>query len=151
MLLKAIKNNLIKLIVVFLVATIAFFIPVQNVMAVDAPNNAKELTEMIEQEKADKGITTSSSEIVDPDTYNPNTAIDPVVKNITQSVVNVLFVIAVVAAVIVIMIIGVITIVGSSQEKAEYKKRLFPVLFGIIFIALLSKIITMLINTGKSL
>ena len=50
--------------------------------------------------------------------------------------------IAVIAAVIVLMIIGVKYILGSVEEKAEYKKTFMPLIIGIVLVVLATSIAT---------
>ena len=49
------------------------------------------------------------------------------------------------------MIIGLKFILGSAQEKAEYKQHLIPVVVGICFIAFLFTIIGVLSSFGDNI
>ena len=42
--------------------------------------------------------------------------------------------VAVIASVIILMVIGVKFILGSTEEKAEYKKSLIPIVIGIVLV-----------------
>ena len=42
--------------------------------------------------------------------------------------------VAVIASVIILMVIGVKFILGSTEEKAEYKKSLIPIVVGIVLV-----------------
>lgn len=42
--------------------------------------------------------------------------------------------VAIIASVIVLMVIGVKFILGSTEEKAEYKKSLVPIVIGIVLV-----------------
>ena len=49
------------------------------------------------------------------------------------------------------MIIGIKYIIGSVEEKADYKKTMIPYLIGVFIFFSLSQIIPMLIEFGSSL
>lgn len=57
--------------------------------------------------------------------------------------------VAVVASVIVIMILGVKYILGSVEEKAEYKKSFMPLIVGIILVVAATSIATFIFNMAK--
>ena len=54
--------------------------------------------------------------------------------------------IAVIAAVIVIMVLGVKYILGSVEEKAEYKKSFMPLIIGIILVVAATSIASFIFN-----
>ena len=54
--------------------------------------------------------------------------------------------IAVVAGVIILSIIGVKFMVGSAEEKAEYKKSLIPLVVGIIIVMGAAQIVAMIFD-----
>ena len=54
--------------------------------------------------------------------------------------------VAVIASVIIIMILGVKYMMGSIEEKAEYKKSFMPLIIGIILVVAASSIATFLFN-----
>lgn len=54
--------------------------------------------------------------------------------------------IAVIAAVIIIMVIGVKYILGSVEEKAEYKKTFIPLIIGIILVVAATQVATFIFN-----
>ncbi len=56
--------------------------------------------------------------------------------------------ISVIAAVIIIMIIGVKYILGSVEEKAEYKKTFMPLIIGIILVVAATTIATFIFNAA---
>ncbi len=57
--------------------------------------------------------------------------------------------IAVIAGVIVLMIIGVKFILGSAEEKAEYKKSLVPLVVGIVVVMAATSIVAFLFDIMK--
>ena len=52
--------------------------------------------------------------------------------------------ISIIAAVIVLMVIGVKFMLGSTEEKAEYKKSLMPLVIGVILVVAATSIATFL-------
>lgn len=57
--------------------------------------------------------------------------------------------VAVIASVIIIMILGVKFMLGSVEEKAEYKKSFMPLIVGIILVVAATTIATFLFNMAK--
>ncbi len=58
--------------------------------------------------------------------------------------------IAVIAAVIIIMVIGVKYILGSVEEKAEYKKTFIPLIIGIVLVVAATQIATFIFNMAST-
>lgn len=56
---------------------------------------------------------------------------------------------AVIAAVVILMLIGVKYIVGSVEEKAEYKKSLMPYFIGLVIIFSATQIVYIVYNNIK--
>jgi len=54
--------------------------------------------------------------------------------------------IAVIAGVILLSVIGVKFMMGSAEEKAEYKKSLMPLVVGIVVVMAATQIMTMVVN-----
>lgn len=54
--------------------------------------------------------------------------------------------IAIIASVIIIMVLGVKYMLGSVEEKAEYKKSFMPLIIGIILVVAASSIATFIIG-----
>lgn len=57
--------------------------------------------------------------------------------------------IAVIASVIIIMVIGVKYILGSVEEKAEYKKTFLPLIIGIILVVAATSIASFIFNMAE--
>ena len=57
--------------------------------------------------------------------------------------------ISVVASVIILMILGVKFMLGSVEEKAEYKKSFMPLIIGIILVVSATTIATFIFNMAK--
>lgn len=56
------------------------------------------------------------------------------VQSVGQNIMGVIQVIGVVIAVIILMILGIKYMMGSAEEKAEYKKTMIPYIVGAILI-----------------
>lgn len=54
--------------------------------------------------------------------------------------------IAIIASVIIIMVLGIKYMLGSVEEKAEYKKSFMPLIIGIILVVAASSIATFIIG-----
>ena len=57
--------------------------------------------------------------------------------------------ISVIAAVIIIMVLGVKFMLGSVEEKAEYKKSFLPLIIGIVCVVAATTIATFIFNMAK--
>lgn len=57
--------------------------------------------------------------------------------------------VAIIASVIVIMVLGVKYIMGSVEEKAEYKKSFMPLIVGIILVVSATTIASFIFNMAK--
>ena len=57
--------------------------------------------------------------------------------------------IAAIAAVIIIMILGVKYMLGSVEEKADYKKSFIPLIIGIILVVAATSIATFIFNMAE--
>ena len=69
------------------------------------------------------------STFVNPDTNNTNS-----VSTVGNKIAGIIKVIGMFAAVIAIMFVGVKYMMGSAEEKAEYKKVLIPYLIGAVLL-----------------
>ena len=54
--------------------------------------------------------------------------------------------VAVIAAVIILMILGVKYMLGSVEEKADYKKSFIPLIIGIVLVVSATAIATFIFN-----
>ncbi len=81
------------------------------------------------------GLVFADSQI-DPNTLTPTYAPgnETGLKQKATNVMGWIRNIAVIAAVIVVMVIGVKYILGSVEEKAEYKKSFIPIIVGIVIV-----------------
>lgn len=64
------------------------------------------------------------------------------------NIVNWIWGISIVVAIVVVMITGLKFIVGSTQEKAEYKKSLIPLVVGVLILVFATTIVKVLFGMG---
>lgn len=69
-------------------------------------------------------------------------------NSVTGTVINWLWGISIVIAVVVVMVIGIKFIIGSTQEKAEYKKSLIPLVVGVILVVFATTLVKFLFSMG---
>lgn len=70
-------------------------------------------------------------------------------NEIGATVINWIWGISIVVAVVVLMIIGLKFILGSTSEKAEYKKSLIPVVVGVLILVFATTIVKVLFGIAK--
>lgn len=78
-------------------------------------------------------------------TYGDSSAITERAGKIMGMIRNV----AVIASVIILMVIGVKYILGSVEEKAEYKKTFLPLIIGIILVVAATSIASFIFNMAE--
>lgn len=83
-------------------------------------------------------------------TGNASTEVSNSVKDIGGKVLGVLQVAGVVISVIILVVIGIKYMMGSAEEKAEYKKTMMPYIIGAIIIFAAPTIANVVYNFGTS-
>ena len=68
------------------------------------------------------------------------------VLNIGQQIIGILQTIGVVLSIIILIILGIKYMMGSAEEKAEYKKTMIPYIVGAVFIFAASALANMIYN-----
>ncbi len=106
-------------------------------------------------------MATSYDPIENPDKYKPGTALDADVAKLTNKakpIVDTISVIGIIISVITLSIIGVKYMIGSVQEKAEYKKTMLSYVIGVIFIVgiitilqIINNIVIPLVNQASTI
>lgn len=66
------------------------------------------------------------------------------------NIVNWIWGISIVVAVVVLMITGLKFIIGSTQEKAEYKKSLIPLVVGVLILVFATTIVKVIFSMGSN-
>ena len=92
-----------------------------------------------------------ASGIVDPDDYNPGSLDDAFtgedkIVNIGSTIITVIRVVGIIVTVICLMLIGIKYMMGSVEEKADYKKSMIPYFIGVFIFFSLSQILPVIIN-----
>ena len=92
--------------------------------------------------------------ITDPDAYKPG-GVNGKDANIIASkagrIFNAITTIGIIVAVITIVIIGIKYMIGSIEEKAEYKKTMIPYLIGVVMIGGISTILKVIVSIVEGL
>lgn len=95
----------------------------------------------------EEGAFDGDNGVIDTDKYKPGDLTEDDYKTAFEmggTIVNVLSTVGTVIAVAGIMILGIKYMMGSIEEKAEYKKTMIPYLVGCIFIFCIPKIVSII-------
>lgn len=85
------------------------------------------------------------------DIANGNSAAKPTqVTALGKTIVTIMQTVGIVVAVVVLLILGIKYMMGSAEEKAEYKKTMIPYLVGAILIFASTTIVTVVYNIAWS-
>lgn len=68
------------------------------------------------------------------------------IMNVTGKVMGLIRNVAVIIGVIILMVIGVKFMLGSAEEKAEYKKSLMPLVVGIVIVMAATSIMSLIFS-----
>lgn len=91
-------------------------------------------------------FTTNVFAAITPSELKPAEVDTGDLKTTAQRVMGFIRNIAVIASVIIIMVLGVKYMLGSVEEKAEYKKSFMPLIIGIILVVAATSIATFIFN-----
>ena len=95
--------------------------------------------------------SSSSDDIIKPNSITPTAPEGTEIQDVGSRILGVLQTIGVVLAVIILVILGIKYMMGSAEEKAEYKKTMVPYLVGAVFIFAAPILANMIYNFVKSL
>ena len=89
----------------------------------------------------------------DPNNYTGNSESTNVTKieSLGQSAIKIVATAGSVISVIVLVVLGIKYMMGSAEEKAEYKKTLLPYIIGAVFIFAASTIASVIFNFANTL
>lgn len=73
------------------------------------------------------------------------------ITNIGQNVLTLINAVAIVIAVVILVVLGIKYMMGSAEEKAEYKKTMMPYIIGAIFIFAAPTIVNIIYNVSKGI
>ncbi len=91
----------------------------------------------------------ASNPIDDPDQYRPGsvtTGDEEIIKNRANTIIGAIATIGTIAAVTTLTILGIKYMVGSVEEKAEYKKSMIPYIIGAVLLFTTSTIVSIIAN-----
>lgn len=86
---------------------------------------------------------------LDPSKLEPSYGDSTALKNKAGQIMGMIRNVAIVASVIIIMVLGVKYMLGSVEEKAEYKKSFMPLIIGIILVVSATTIAAFIFNMAK--
>lgn len=92
--------------------------------------------------------------ITDPNAYKPgdiNASDANVVTSKAGVIFNVISTLGIITAVITIVVIGIKYMIGSVEEKAEYKKTMIPYLIGVVMIGSISGILRLIASLAANI
>ena len=72
------------------------------------------------------------------------------VVNLGKTIVTIMQTVGIVVAVVVLLILGIKYMIGSAEEKAEYKKTMIPYIVGAILIFASTTIVNVVYNVANS-
>ena len=117
------NNNLIKIAMVLIILLLVF----SNYKVYADPFGLDEYIEDYQE-----GLKDPTS---NPDSWKPTVNDEPILSQKAGRVLGIINVIGIISSVIVLCVIGIKYIIGSVEEKAEYKKAMIPYIIGAFFIA----------------
>lgn len=93
------------------------------------------------------GAESTLNALKNPGTVNGVTE----VQNLGKQMVGILQVIGIVVAVVVLLVLGIKYMMGSAEEKAEYKKIMIPYLVGALLIFAATTIVNVVYNVFSNI
>lgn len=94
-------------------------------------------------------VSMAADPLEDPSEYKPNnfnTGDANVIVGRANDIITIIVNVGIIASVITLMVLGIKYMVGSVEEKAEYKKSMIPYLIGAILLFAASGIIAIIFN-----
>ncbi len=99
--------------------------------------------------------STVMTTIIDPDDYKPgsedNANNADKLKDIGNTIIGFLQIIGSILSVVVLVVLGIKYMMGSAEEKAEYKKTLTPYVIGAVMVFAITNILSIIADVSKSL
>ena len=86
-----------------------------------------------------------------PNSLKPSYSGTSSITTVGTKIMGIINTIGVVVAVVVLMVLGIKYMMGSAQEKAEYKKTMIPYVIGAVFIFAAATIANMVYNFANGL
>lgn len=95
--------------------------------------------------------TTQAGDLLKELDGSSTTVNDTNIKNLGNSIIAVVRVVGVVIAVVILLILGIKYMMGSAEEKADYKKSMIPYIVGAILIFASTAIVGVVYDMASSL
>lgn len=96
-------------------------------------------------------IYAAQSTIPNPDEYEPGSEAAPAkITNMLGTIANIVQVVGIVFAVVILIMLGIKYMVGSVEERADYKKTMIPYLVGTVLIFGIGTILKLINNLTTS-
>ena len=94
-----------------------------------------------------QGPSSLKSRTISPSDFEPSTAtMDSTSQNLGNKIIGIVQAIGSIASVLALVIIGIKYMLGSTEERAEYKSSMLPYLIGIFFLFFASNIVSIIYN-----
>lgn len=94
-------------------------------------------------------ISIAGDAISNPNSFKPGSVSDDDTKSVTNkanNIIGAIVTIGIVIAAITLAVIGIKYMVGSVEEKAEYKKTMIPYLIGVVLLVASSIVVSIIAN-----
>ena len=92
-------------------------------------------------------IDVSQGGLIDPGSLTGTQTNGNEIQNVGNTIIGIIQAVGSIVAVIVLLILGIKYMMGSAEEKAEYKKTMLPYLIGAVILLLASNIVGAIFNT----
>ena len=79
---------------------------------------------------------------------NTNTNASTKVKGFGENILGIVQTVGTIAAIVTLIILGIKYMMGSAEEKAEYKKTLMPYVIGAVLVLAASNVVTWVFNAA---
>ena len=101
------------------------------------------------------GVTCFATDgMITPDNFKPtslNSSTTSGLVNVGQMIVSVVQTVGVLVAVVILLVLGIKYMMGSAEEKADYKKSMIPYLVGAVLIFAASAITGIVYEMAKAI
>ena len=97
-------------------------------------------------------VCRADSKILDPGDYDPNsrgglTASDyDQTMKMVSNVFSVIYTVGIVVSVVMVIVLGIKYMIGSVEQRAEYKKTMPPVIIGIVLVFAVTTVVRFIIS-----
>ena len=94
-------------------------------------------------------VFASNPTTINPDDWKPddlNTSDVQEIVDTSKVIVDIIRAVGIIVTVVVIIVMGIKYMLGSIEERAEYKKSMLPYLLGVFIFFCLSQILAIIIN-----